>query len=338
MAPPFNINNGSPIVSDLISAFPVNEQANRTTIEDWLTWLSDATTGFLKAQAMNPPLAALNPLTPAADKMAYYTGASAAAMTDLTAFARTLLDDANATAALTTLGAASTASVTTVSTDLATSRTKSVQEFTASGTWTKPAGCQYVVVEAIGGGGGGGGTSGGGGSASGSGGTSGFYGFTNFINVTAIASGAVTIGAAGTGVSASNGTQGGNTSIVLGATTYTWGGGPGGVAGAHAAGVRMSQAGGSGTGTNVKGSSNRAGVPGMTSHSDNFGQGGYGSDSPFGTGGAPSRFTSANDANGGAAGATNYGAGGSGGVSVATTNSTTGGSGAPGFMRIWEFY
>lgn len=52
-----------------------------------------------------PALAALLALTPAADRFAYYTGASAASLAPLTAFARTLLDDANAAAALSTLGA-----------------------------------------------------------------------------------------------------------------------------------------------------------------------------------------------------------------------------------------
>ncbi len=66
----------------------------------------DTTTGKL-IKAITGAIAALHALTPAADKIPYFSGGSAASLADLTAFARTILDDANGAAMFTTMGATS---------------------------------------------------------------------------------------------------------------------------------------------------------------------------------------------------------------------------------------
>ncbi|WP_262522688.1 gp53-like domain-containing protein [Agrobacterium tumefaciens] len=64
----------------------------------------DTTTGKL-IKAITGAIAALHALTPAADRLPYFNGASSASLATLTAFARTVLDDANGAAMFDTMGA-----------------------------------------------------------------------------------------------------------------------------------------------------------------------------------------------------------------------------------------
>jgi len=208
---------------------------------------------------------------------------------------------------------------------------QSMQVFTTSGTWTKPAGITKIKVTVVGGGGGGSGASyyrnitGSGGQAGGA--------AIKIIDVSAISSETITIGAGGTAgavVQYDQGAHGGTggTSSFGAHCSAT-----GGSTGVCYESYRPEPGSGSGGDINIRGGQGSFdrwayNVPHTGSQ---YRSGGQGGSSIFGGGGRPA--TKNNNATNNAG----YGAGGGGGWNNGTSTSKAGGAGGAGIIIVEEY-
>lgn len=218
--------------------------------------------------------------------------------------------------------------------------TPTVQNFTSSGTWSKPTGAKLVRVQVQGGGGAGGGAAAltaDGTHSNGAGGGAGGYAEKWFLASDLAASIPVTVGGGGVGASAANG-GGGGASNFQHTTNVVGNGGGGGLFFAATALAIGSQPGAGGTGTG--GDINLPGGGGGPSWGEGpWGNAGNGGSSRLGFG-AAGRGAHAQGALAGLAGG-NYGGGGGGAL---TTRSTTaaaaqaGGNGAPGIVIVTCYF
>ncbi len=204
---------------------------------------------------------------------------------------------------------------------------KSVQVFVTAGaaTWTKPTGIRRVIVEVVGGGGGGGGKTAVANNNGGGGGGGGYA--IKLLDVSAIATSTLAIGAGGTqGASGDNsGGTGGTTSWTDGTNTITCIGGTGG--GGVPTNPNVSAAGGTASGGDVNLIGQQGGA-GSTGHS-------FGPSCGGNAGGGMGQGAPDTNFGGGAANGKDYGGGGGGAASDAAS-AGAGGTGGQGIIIVWE--
>lgn len=209
-------------------------------------------------------------------------------------------------------------------------RLLSTRLFTASGTWTRPSGVRFVLVWALGAGGGGGGAAGasGSGAAGGGGGAGGFA--AGFLDVAAIASRSVTVGAGGTGGAASGAAGGAGGMTSFGAEVVATGGAGGDGMAAGTWGTAVTGGLGGGVTAADPGFAGAAGGAGLRFDAGNV-LSGSGAASFFGGG------ARGNVGNVAGAIASAPGAGGSGAAVASSATGLSGGDGGAGLVWIWEF-
>lgn len=330
------------LIKSVIKATFANINAAVTASDETLNNIRTATAS----------LDAIAALTPAADRLPYFTGASAAALATFTAFARTLLDDADAAAMRSTLGlgTAATLNVGTGANNIVQldgssklpavdgsqltglPRLSNIQYFTASGNYNKPSNLDFVIVEVIGGGGGSGGTpatAAGVFAAAGSG-AAGGYSRKKIAAASLAASTAVTVGAAGTaGPAAGAGGNGGTSSF--GAHCQATGG-TGGLAGIST-GAAFTPLGGVTGGIGSGGDLNtRGGNSSMSAAFDPDPYSAPGGESHYGAGGA-SVFGINSSGNAGVS----PGSGASGACGLSSSAARAGSAGAAGIVIVYEY-
>jgi hypothetical protein len=208
-----------------------------------------------------------------------------------------------------------------------------MQVFTSSGTWTKPAGCRTVKVRVQGGGGAGGGSdaAASGQNSKGSGGGGGGYAEKVFAASALASSITVTVGSGGTGAAGANGNSGTNSSFAH--TTAVQGNGGGGGANASTGATPFGGAGGGG-GTSSGGDVNTSGGAGGMAWGDALlGISGPGGSAHMGGGGAGRGSATAPASLAGFVGG-NYGGGGGGALSTSGGAAAAGGNGANGVVIV----
>ncbi|EEX2821639.1 TPA: phage tail protein [Escherichia coli] len=264
-------------------------------------------------QPADATLTALAGLATAADKLPYFTGNDTASLTTLTNVGRNILDKASTQAVIQYLGLSDASGY--------VGRWVNTRVFTSSGTYTPTPGTKRIRVTITGGGGGGGGCKAISNNETFFGAGGGAGGTIISIMTPTQNSYPVTIGAGGAGgVSATNGTRGGNSVF---ASLIAPGGAGGGKSG-------VTNTNGGNGGVPSTGDINIIGGCGGDGQSGNIGVSGEGGTSYWGGGGRAG-------AGGGVSGKA-YGSGGGGAYDAGYSGtSMTGGKGAAGICIIEEF-